>query len=87
MHSDTSPAVVFELFGPLAISAGKTHVTVNLSSNTTVQSAVHALIQAHPEIHADLQAAVIAADGVRVERNAVLVGGEQLTVITLVSGG
>lgn len=80
-------AVAFELFGPTSTSAGQSHVGVEIPSGGTVQAAIDVLIDAHPQVRAAMQAAVIAADGVMVKRDTVLAGGEQLTVVTLVSGG
>jgi len=87
MPDTTSITVAFELFGPVSVSAGSSHAEVDLPLGATVQDAIDALIRQHPQVRANVQAAVIAADGVMVKRDAVLAGGEELTVVTLVSGG
>lgn len=87
MPEQHSITVSFELFGPAAASAGSTRVRIDLPRGSTVEHAIGSLSREHPGIHASLQSAVIAADGVMVKRDAKLAGGEELTVITLVSGG
>lgn len=87
MHDTTPITVAFELFGPVAETTGDSRVQVELPPESTVAAAIDALIGEHPQVREILQAAVIAADGVMVKRDAVLVGGEELVVVTLVSGG
>lgn len=79
--------VTIELFGPAAASAGTPRVRLDLPRGSTIERAIESLVSEHPGIQASLQAALISADGVMVKRDAKLAGGEELTVITMVSGG
>jgi len=80
-------SVTFKLFGPLVAMGGGHHVPVDLPAGSTVRDALDALIADRPDTRAGLEPAVVAADGVMVRHDACLHGGEELTVVTMVSGG